>query len=76
MNDEEKKESIRMETLEIIDKEIDKITESFDHHFKMITLGSASAGKTCFLARYFKNIFENSAPTLTVDFFTKSLKVN
>lgn len=75
MNEEEKKENIRMETLEIIDKEMDKITDSFDHHFKMITLGAPSSGKTCLLARYFKNIFENSSPTLTVDFFTKSLKV-
>lgn len=55
---------------------MDKFTNSFDHHFKLITLGSAFTGKTCLLSRYFKNIFENTAPTLTVDFFTKSLVVD
>lgn len=41
----------------------------------MITLGAAFTGKTCLLARYFKNIFEKTSPTITIDFFTKSLKV-
>ena len=40
----------------------------------MITLGSISTGKSCFLKRFFKNIFENVTPTITIDFFTKSIK--
>lgn len=55
---------------------MEKITDSFDHSFKLITLGSANTGKTCLLARYFRNVFEKTAPTLTVDFFTKSLVVD
>ncbi len=55
---------------------MNKITNSFDYNFKIVTLGSAFTGKTCLLSRYFKNIFENTSPTLTVDFFTKSLLVD
>lgn len=53
---------------------MDKLTNSYDYNFKMITLGAAFSGKTSFLKRYFKNVFENWVPTITVDFFTKSFK--
>lgn len=53
---------------------MDKLASSYDYNFKMITLGAAFSGKTSFLKRYFKNIFENWVPTITIDFFTKCFK--
>lgn len=42
----------------------------------MVTIGSTYTGKTSFLKRYFKNSFENWNSTITVDYFTKSVRSN
>lgn len=73
---EETLEQIQSQTLEIIDNQISKITDSFEYNFKMITLGSAFTGKTCFLSRFFKNLFDKTTPTITIDFYTKSLLID
>jgi small GTP-binding protein len=69
-------DKIKEMTIEIIDKEIAKITDNYDFNFKLITIGNTYTGKTSLLSRYFKNIFEKTSPTITVDFFTKTLKID
>ena len=39
-------------------------------------MGSPFTGKTSLLSRYFKNIFDKTSPTITVDFFTRSFKID
>ena len=75
-SDEKQKEELKIQAREIIDNEMDKLAASYDHNFKMITIGQAFSGKTSFLKRYFKNIFDNWVPTITVDFFTKCFKIH
>ena len=69
-------DQIKATTLEIINDQFQKISTSFDYDFKIVTLGNPNTGKTCLLSRYFKNIFEKHSPTITVDFFTKSFKMD
>ena len=72
----QKEEEIKELTMEIIDKEISKITDNYDFNFKLITIGNTYTGKTSLLSRYFKNLFSKTSPTITVDFFTKTLKID
>lgn len=72
----DKQEELKELTMQIIDKEISKITDNYDFNFKLITIGNTFTGKTSLLSRYFKNIFDKTSPTITVDFFTKTLKID
>ena len=75
-NLKKEEEEIKELTMEIINKEMSKITKNYDFNFKLITIGNTFTGKSSLLSRYFKNIFSKTSPTITVDFFTKNLKID
>jgi len=55
---------------------MEKITQSFDYNFNFIVLGKHSTGKTSLLSRYFHDIFHDFSPTIGIDLFTKSYKID
>ncbi|MFX0059171.1 MAG: Rab family GTPase [Candidatus Hodarchaeota archaeon] len=70
-----KKEEIIAKPIQKADR---KIRTDFDEAFKIIIFGDPGVGKSTFLQKYAKNVFNkgSKAPTLGVDFYVKYLIVD
>lgn len=52
------------------------IEEDYDYLFKIVIVGDSGAGKTNILSQYTKNeFFEDSKPTIGVEFATKTISL-
>ena len=53
-------------------KVLSMISRKFDYTIKTVIVGDSGVGKTCFLVRFIRDIFDDcSQPTLGVDFLSK-----